>query len=514
MSCKHEHRTAYLDRDSKERETCNKCGADWPIAEPGITGNVASAAPTPAHDDAPVLDPADPIGTAREIVGREYTLNGQAVLVHHAGDFRAHDGAAYRAVDDASMRARAWTFLEKAKRIEHRDGAEIRKRFQPTKGKVDNVLDALKAVTNLPASITPPAWIDGREHPPGEEFLTFPNGLLHLPTMTRHDPTPAFFTLNALDFHYDPSAGEPSRWLRFLSELWPDDQTAIDALQEIFGYLLTTDTSQEKIFLLCGPKRAGKGVILRILRRLLGEANVCGPTLSGLSQNFGLESLIGAQAAIIADARLSGRADQAVIAERLLSISGEDALSIPRKHRPDWNGKLSTRFIVATNELPRLADASGALASRFIVLTLERSFYGREDTKLTDRLIDELPGILNWAIAGWQRLNKRGHFVQPQSSAEAIEELEALGSPIGAFVRDRCIVEAGRSIETQALYGAWCEWCRSEGREHPGTAQSFGRDLKAAAQGVRSSNPRRVNGSRLRFYENIDLDPTAFTVPL
>ena len=100
-----------------------------------------------------------------------------------------------------------------------------------------------------------------------------------------------------------------------------------------------------------------------------------------LANNFGLAPLIDKPLAIISDARLSGRSDQAVIVERLLSISGEDILSVDRKHREPWTGSLPTRFLLLSNELPRLSDASGAMASRFVVLTLRNSFYGREDTE-------------------------------------------------------------------------------------------------------------------------------------
>src|SRR5262249_30445448 len=139
--------------------------------------------------------------------------------------------------------------------------------------------------------------------------------------------------------------------------------------------------------LIVGPKRGGKGTIGRVATALVGRANVCAPTLASLERNFGLAPLIGKQLAIISDARLGSRADQQVIAERLLSISGEDSLTIDRKFLPSWTGQLATRFMILTNELPRIADASGALASRFVVLTLKRSFYGVEDLRLTDRLL-------------------------------------------------------------------------------------------------------------------------------
>ena len=79
--------------------------------------------------------------------------------------------------------------------------------------------------------------------------------------------------------------------------------------------------------------------------------------------------------------------------ERLLSISGEDTLTVERKYIGAVTMKLATRFVFLTNELPKLSDASGALAGRFMVLRLTESFYGREDHGLTDRLLKEIPGI-------------------------------------------------------------------------------------------------------------------------
>ena len=74
-----------------------------------------------------------------------------------------------------------------------------------------------------------------------------------------------------------------------------------------FGYYLLPDTAQQKIGLIVGPKRSGKGTIGRVLTGVLGRANVCGPTRASLGTNFGLWPLLHKQLAIISDARLSGR---------------------------------------------------------------------------------------------------------------------------------------------------------------------------------------------------------------
>jgi putative DNA primase/helicase len=448
-----------------------------------------------------VINPKAPYDIARVFLEAHFTEGGRPTLHRHRGAFYAWSGTAYPEIDDEGLRARLYNFLDecvaKASKGKNRP-------VKPDMKMVGNVFHALTAAAQLDQSVAAPTWLDRVQDVLAEEILSCSNGLLHLPTSTLLPHTPAFFTHNAINFAFDPNAPEPQQWLQFLAELWPDDQAVIETLQEIFGYCLTADTSQQKMVLIIGPKRSGKGTIARVLTSIVGLESSVAPTLAGLGTNFGLAPLIGKRVAIISDARLGGRPDQHAIAERLLSIAGEDAITIDRKYREAWTGRLQTRFLILSNELPRLADASGALASRFIVLVLTRSFYGREDHKLTAKLLTERPAILNWALAGWRRLTERGYFVTPASSGDAVRELEDLGSPIGAFVRDRCIISPGRTVEPSVLFKAWSQWCAELGRDRAGTAQTFGRDVRAAVPGLKVTQPRIADG-RLRLYEGIGI---------
>ena len=143
-----------------------------------------------------------------------------------------------------------------------------------------------------------------------------------------------------------------------------------------------------------------------------------------------------------------------MIVERLLAITGEDSLSIDRKFLPAWNGQLPTRFLMLSNELPKLNDASGAITSRFIVLRLSASFFGKEDLALTATLLTELPAILGWAIDGRERLARRGRFPYNLPPRMALQEMTDLASPIGAFLRERCKVGAAYSVECDRLHSA------------------------------------------------------------
>lgn len=487
-----------------------KTGADDFLAHPDGGPDAMAALIENAPEFEPggiILDPADPMPSARRFVESFYTNNYARCLQHQAGVFYSFNESSYIEKEESTIKAQLYEWLEVAQawqKPKNKDDEPELGPFKPTAGKVGNVLDATRAVCNLPASFAAPCWLANDPGLNPREFLAVRNGLLHIPTRKLFQPTPDFFTLSGLDFEYNPNAPEPVNWIEFLKQLWPEDFESRDALQEWFGYLLTPDTRLQKILMLIGPKRAGKGTIGRIIKNLLGSRNICTPTLANMNEQFGLSVLIGKTAAIISDARLSGRTDTAIITERLLSISGEDSQTVPRKFLPDWNGTLPTRFMMMTNELPKIEDASGTLASRFIILTLTESFYGREDHTLIDKLLPELPGILLWALEGWERLHRRGRLIQPQSSSELIAQFEDLGSPIGAFVRDRCEIGPGHEVRQDRLFEQWKAWCEETGREHPGTIQTFGRNLQSFVPWLKVLRPR-VMGVQLRYYSGIRL---------
>jgi putative DNA primase/helicase len=110
------------------------------------------------------------------------------------------------------------------------------------------------------------------------------------------------------------------------------------------------------------------------------------------------------------------------------------------------------------------------------------------------RLGQELPGILNWALEGWERLDARGYFGVSQSSRDIIREFEDLGSPIQAFLNDRCVVGPLLEIERGAAWREWDSWCQEQGREHIGVQATFGRNLRAAIPTIRDFKKKRGDG--------------------
>jgi putative DNA primase/helicase len=448
-----------------------------------------------------VLSPKRTLPTAKTFVCQFHTVNGIPTLHGYAGGFLEWKGNRYVEVEPDALRQVLQPWLHGALRYYRTKSGDFELvDFESNPATVNAALESVRTYTHLPVTQTPPCWLDRRAGPDPKNLLPFPSGTLDLDSGQILVPTPALFNVNAIDFEYDPKAPPPATWLKFLAQLWPDDPEAIQLLQEWMGYCLTGDTGQQKALLIVGPKRSGKGTIGRVLTRLVGAGNVAGPTTSSLAGAFGLQPLIGKSLAVVSDARFAGENISTVV-ERLLCITGEDTLTVDRKFLGSVTMKLPTRFVFLTNELPGMKDASGALAGRFVILRLTNSFFGKEDVNLTSKLAAELRGILLWAIEGLKRLRERGYFVQPQSVADAVQEMEDLASPVLAFVRERCEVGPGHRAWVSDIYTAWKQWCESEGRTHPTTCQIFGRDLAAALPGIRCRRDR----TRGRFYEGISL---------
>lgn len=462
-----------------------------------------------AGDDVLRIFKGKPMPAAYEFAARKCTFNGQIILRYWRGLFYWWRGTHYEQVENDAMEGMLWHFMNSARTLDA-NLADIK--FEPNKAFVGDVFSALKAVAGHGVeSIDAPFWIAGDEYP---NVIAVKNGLLRTDTWQLLPHTPDYFNLGVAEVAYDPHArlDEGSRWLGFMKEAFPDDQQSIDCLQEMMGYLLTSDTSQQKIFALIGTRRAGKGTILRTMQSLLGTTNYTATTLGKLAGDFALESMVGKSACFISDAQMSGRTDSAAIAEQLKSISGEDAVSVARKYKSDWVGQLKVRFILAANELLSISDKSGALASRLILLKFEQTFLGREDHQLDAKIKRELSGIMNWSLRGLLRLNQRGFFVQPVASVKEVETVEKLGSTVITFISENCEVKSGVGwVKKDDIFMQYCSWCQRNNLK-PASLGYFGRDFKAAyghiAKDYKPKNPDWSEGmtgilKQFTAYDNV-----------
>lgn len=455
-----------------------------------------------------VLDAKKTLPSARAFLHEQHVQGGVVTVRSQHGELFAWGKGQYHMIEPASLEQSLQRWLHRAVREQYNRNAKAYEfvPFDSNPHAVEQVLETIVNEMHVTASTLPPCWLPDVTVPIQAQTwkltdcLFTTSSIVHVPTGESVLATPACFNVGAVTFNYDAAAPQPLEWLKFLDQIFEADQASRELLQEWFGYCLVQKTNFQKALLIIGPKRAGKGTIGRVLRQLIGEHNCCGPTVSGLAGPFGLQPLLYKSLAIVSDARFTGQ-NVHILIERLLNIIGEDAITIDRKHRTSVTMTLPTRFTFLTNDIPELPDASTALMERFLVIRLTESFAGREDVTLSDRLGNELAGILLWAMEGLRRLLARGRFVQPEGGLDTVRCMKLAASPVAIFLSERCSRVPESRVLFDDLHRAYKTWASQEHLSGTLSPQEFGRELNSALPGKKL---KRTTGG-MSFLEGIQL---------
>lgn len=367
-------------------------------------------------------------------------------------------------------------------------------------GIVRDTIAAIRSLSLLPDRL-PPFWVGSAPFNwDAADIMPFRNCLLHIPSwlagaqIDRIKPTPLYYNSYRLAFDYVPDAPEPRVYKQFLASLW-DDSACHDLANEYGGYVCTSDMSFQKLLMALGATRGGKGSLAWLYAQMHGgEGHVASPRLQTLPTRFGLEPLLGKRLAICSDAHnLKGQTLDGVC-EVLKMITGEDIVPVDRKGRGAIDTKLPTKFVILSNHKLAIPDTSDALQARQLFLRFDRSFVGREDRTLKDKLRPELPAIANLFLAGLRRLYEQGRFTEPAASRELAQQIRHIGNPILGFVESECVISDNLATPTTTLYDAWQRWADDTDVE-PMSRTSFGEQLMATYRTI--SKTQNVGGRKV-----------------
>ena len=362
-------------------------------------------------------------------------------------------------------------------------------------------------------------WLETGER--ATNVLVFGNVLVNVLTGKPLPLTPGLWVHNALGFDWKPEAKCP-RWERFLEEIFPRDKESADCVEELLGYCMTDETKFQKGACLIGKPRSGKGTVVWVLEQLVSSAAYISLSFHDwVGSMNSKEDLIGKRVGVFPDVRFKpgkfygnsydpGGIDHKS-AELVLKITGEDALTIPRKYIGAWRGRLPMKIILLANDPLNLNDESGVLPTRFINIAFEESFLDREDLELRDKLRLELPGIAVRCLKAYRRLLARGRFIQPKSGLALKADIAAASDPFTAFVRDCFLINPESHVECPLALVKFQEWCRKHGRHDllKNINKANFRKYLRRVRGLEHIQTFRVGHNGPRAYTLLQLRPAA-----
>jgi len=156
---------------------------------------------------------------------------------------------------------------------------------------------------------------------------------------------------------------------------------------------------------------------------------------------------------------------------------------------------------MAANPPFGLLDEGGALSKRMIILAFPKTFYGREDVTLLDRILIDLPGIVALALDALGTLDARGRFQEPAAAADERHAAALLETPALGFFEDMCELGPDFEVPKEQLYACYKQWCESNGGR-PVHMNIFGGVAKQ--QGITSAQSR-AGGKRTRAFHGVKI---------
>lgn len=323
------------------------------------------------------------------------------------------------------------------------------------------------------------------------------NGLLDIRDMSFKEHTPSYLSTVQLNVEYNPQVDCP-QFKKFLNEVL--DCKLIPLVQEIVGYLLTTNTASQKAFVFWGPARTGKSTLLWVVEYLLlGKKNVSNIPWQEIGDKFKTAELLGKLANVFSDLPSKSIDDTGIFKV----VTGEDYLMAEKKNKNPFKFKPFARLVFSCNELPRnYVDRTEGFYRRLIIVPFNRQIEKNKiDKALKYKFQREKEGIFNWALEGLKRLYENNfEFSENELTDGVKKEYKRENNNVISFVEECCELDGLFSCSRIEIYEAYKEFCVEAGLKTLSQIK-FNKELEGNFNITRSRSGklRSWNGVRIKL---------------
>jgi len=295
-------------------------------------------------------------------------------------------------------------------------------------------------------------------------LLGVKNGTVDLKTGSLISSTKSQMITKQANVDFDVDANCPV-WKNALSQMMAGDHDVVEYLQRAVGYSLTGDTREHLLFFLHGFGENGKSVFINIIQKLLNDYAAQTPVSTIMKKAKGnipndIARLKGARFVSTTETEEDSRISDAEIKH----MTGGDIVTARFLHKEYFEFTPQFKLWVSGNYKPILGEDHG-IWRRVILIPFEVTFDEKtRDDQLENKLLQELPGILNWAIEGcikWQNQSLKNN--PPKKISNATNEYKSDNDRIDSWVYDCCLKDLSSSAKSTELYESFRNWAVANG---------------------------------------------------
>lgn len=310
-------------------------------------------------------------------------------------------------------------------------------------------------------------------------LLNSPGGVVDLRTgdMRPAQPDDHFTKITAVEPDAD---GYCPLFLAFLDKIAGGDQDLIAYLRRVFGYALTGDTREHALFFAYGTGANGKSVLLSTISGILGDYHKAAPieTFTASNTDRHPTDLAGLRGARLVTA-IETEEGRRWAESRIKTLTGGDVVSARFMRQDFFEYRPQFKLCIAGNHKPGLRSVDEAIRRRFHLIPFGVTVPPEErDLALTEKLKDEWPGIVRWAINGcleWQDIKGLHPPAAVRQATAAYLEAE---DAIAAWIDEKCERDPQAWEPLSDLFSSWSGWAERAG-EHVGGSKRFAQALES-----------------------------------
>jgi putative DNA primase/helicase len=300
-------------------------------------------------------------------------------------------------------------------------------------------------------------------------LLNVENGTLDLRTGSLRGHKPEDLITKLAPVEFDVTAKSPT-FDKFIKQILVDEEL-IAFVQRYLGYSLTGSTKERAMAVLHGVGKNGKSTLVELFQDLLGDySGVANPNTIMQQKNgdatvqYQLAELTGVRFVGISETKRDVKLEESTVKQ----ITGNDTISARSPYGKPFGYRPQFKIWMSTNHKPEIPDGSEAIWDRMVLIPFNQRFEGaKADEDLPEKLREELPGVLAWAVMGC--VERYQHGLGTSAAVDrATSSYRSETDPLERFLNEMCELGPELRVPKGDMYDTYVQWCTEEDEDVKG----------------------------------------------
>ena len=299
---------------------------------------------------------------------------------------------------------------------------------------------------------------ESRKNKPGDikpTWIQFKNIVVDIITGEQFRASPFQFVTNPIPWELNKDNFMETPNMERIFEEWVGKEH-IKTLYEILAYCLLPDYPIHRIFCFIGAGLNGKGCFLRLLRKFIGESNVCSTELDTLlTSRFEVTRLHKKLVCQMGETNFNEMNKTSI----LKKLTGGDLIGFEYKNKDPFEDVNYSKIMIATNNLPTTTDKTIGFYRRWMIIDFPNQFSEAKD--ILSEIPEEEYGCLALKCSFILKdLLEERKFTNEGSIDERMKKYEDHSDPLEKFIKEFTIEETDGYIWKHEFEKKLNEWCK------------------------------------------------------